>query len=226
MRESFVDEHGSWLIRCRPGHHVIEGRGLVVFTPRVNQVRHLLRCCTDSDAQYFLRWPDDWVANVLGPDPRRVRYNPLPQPWVGEAFQMGVRRMGSREVLGTSWVTIDNGVADLSVTTRPECRRAGIGADMVFGAINLLNRHFGVETILLRTAAVNRAANVASQSVGFELVEEEVPRVSPGGIEYLENIYRVPLEGSQLACRWGIDFGRAGWIRDVNRELIRPLGGR
>lgn len=226
MRQSFVDDRGSWLIRCRPGHHVIEGLGLVVFTPKVNEVRDLLRCCTDHDAQYFLRWPDDWVANVLGPDPRRVRYNLLPQPWVSGSFQMGVRRMGSREILATMWARMEGAAVDLSATKRPEFRRTGVATEAVFGAIRLLNRHFGVETITLRTASVNAAANATMRSVGFELIEEEVPRVSPGGIEYLENVFRVPVEGAERVCRWGIEFGRDGWMADMSGRLARPARRR
>ena len=129
------------------------------------------------------------------------------------------------EILGTMWATVEGDAVDLSATKRPELRRTGVGTESVFGAIRLLNRHFGVQTITLRTAAVNAAANAAMRSMGFELIDEEVPQVSPGGIEYLENVFQVPIEGGQQVCRWGIDFGRDGWIPAMGGPMARLLPG-
>lgn len=210
MHHDFLHNDAWWRVVCLPGYHRIEGRGLVLATPLVRQERHLFRCCADRDAQYFLRWDEQRVADVLGPDPWRVRLNPLPRPWSHGFMNFAIRRMGSREIIGTAWIEPFGDTVELSASMRADQRRNSIGGDAATAMAALFSQHFGSRRMFSRTASVNRGANRALETIGARLIEAEVPRVTDSGLEYLENVWDLSIGDPSRRCRWGHEFGRRG----------------
>ncbi|MDW3214144.1 MAG: GNAT family protein [Ilumatobacteraceae bacterium] len=197
-----ISRNGTWLVRCYPRYHSIEGGGVELFTPQVRQTRTVQRCITDPGAQRYLGWQPEWIADLMGPDPRRVRYDPRPQPWLGEFLMFGVRRMGSSEIVGHAWMTFDeDGVAEGSLGLRPDQRRAGLAMSIGVAGAAFLHRHLGYEVAQFHTEVTNVGVHKVSERAGREPDDSTSVRHLPDGRTVESNLYRSVEPDVTCVCR-------------------------
>jgi hypothetical protein len=157
----------------------------------------------DPGAQHFLGWRQEWIDDVMGPDPRRVLLDPRPQPWLGEYFMLGIRRMRSREIIGHAWVTFENGVAEASLGFRSDQRRAGLAMFAGFAGAALIHRHLGYREIKFHTEVTNEGVSKVSTRAGREPDDNTSVRELPNGRTVETNVYRSIEPDVTCACkRW------------------------